>query len=154
MLHQPELVVAPADADTADAEEEEIKEDEEVKDEDEGQKETQDCRCYKFFGICFLLFVAGVFCVFIVSSHFWRISGYMFLTGCSCPQGEQAFKPTVLNPTKMGLQTCGILKSQRRNRDPTEYENGLMKDIHPTSAQENLYFGGFEKKKTYLDRIG
>lgn len=68
----------------ADAEEDEIKEDEEVKDEDEGQKETQDCRCYKFFGICFLLFVAGVFCVFIVSNHFWRISGYMFLTSCSC----------------------------------------------------------------------
>ena len=71
VLHQPELVIAPADADTADAEEDEIKEDEEVKDEDEGQKETQDCRCYKFFGICFLLFFfAGVFFVLIVSSHF------------------------------------------------------------------------------------
>lgn len=92
VLHQPELVIAPADAD-----EDEIKEDEEVKDEDEGQKETQDCRCYKFFGICFLLFVAGVFFVFIVSSHFWRISGYMFLTCCSCPQYQLAFKPTVLN---------------------------------------------------------
>lgn len=57
VLHQPELVIAPADA-----EEDEIKEDEEVKDEDEGQKETQDCRCYKFFGICFLLFFFSQVC--------------------------------------------------------------------------------------------
>ena len=57
VLHQPELVIAPADADTADAEEDEVKEDEDVKDEEEGQKETQDCRYYKFFGICALFFL-------------------------------------------------------------------------------------------------
>lgn len=124
MLHQPELVVAPADADTADAEEDEVKEDEEVKDEDEGQKETQDCRCYKFFEICFLFFVAGVvlFLVFPVT-----FGGFLGI--CSCPQCEQAFKPTVLNPTKMGLQTC--VKSQVSTpyaRHPSEYENALMKE--------------------------
>ena len=140
-------MIAPADADTADAEEDEIKEDEEVKDEDEGQKETQDCRCYKFFGICFLLCVAGlcflcVYCFQSLLEDFWvYVLDFLFLHhNANRPSNLQ-----VLDLTKMGLQTCGRLKSQRRNRDPSEYEYGLMKDIHLTSAEENLGFGGLKK---------
>ena len=137
VLHQPELVVAPADADTADAEEDEVKEDEEVKDEDEGQKETQDCRCYKFFGMCFLLFVAGVFLCLLFPVTF---GGFLGIFSWLVVLAHNTNRPSNLQFLTQRKWDCGTLKSQLHTRHPSEYENGLMKDIHPTSAEEKSVF--------------